>query len=360
MNNLYEHQKKDRVKWIIVFCALVLLAASVLGVATQGFTVSDPYGWFTKEEKPKDDSSSNKNDASLGEESLSLLEFHNSSLVSLMADEPRAGKVITLKATINPLNSETDGVTWSVDWENPSSEFAKSNGAASSFVRLTPNGLSCGVEAIAPFGEQIVITVQANVNEEAKATCTVDYVAKFVSQSLTASNTHFFQQNTLQAGEHSNVNPVVVDTKSTMISNYSASVSFNTILDQVFTIDAPVTGTVYVQMTDEFYSALEYEGFDFFSVEQLTLENLTVADILNNIGVGQIVPTQQSQILDVAFINSFNRAVRDFGDGVALRLEVHCETAYEEVDFVYSLHFDSTSTVIYPVSMTLDKSNIIL
>ena len=50
-NEFYQHKRKDKVKWIIVFTAIILLATSVIGVATEGFTNANPYRWFDGEKE---------------------------------------------------------------------------------------------------------------------------------------------------------------------------------------------------------------------------------------------------------------------------------------------------------------------
>ena len=43
---LNKHAKGDRVKWIITFVAIILLAVGVAAALTVGFTNANPYGWL--------------------------------------------------------------------------------------------------------------------------------------------------------------------------------------------------------------------------------------------------------------------------------------------------------------------------
>ena len=45
-NNLRRHVKGDRVKWVITFTAIILLAVGVAAALTVGFTNGNPYGWL--------------------------------------------------------------------------------------------------------------------------------------------------------------------------------------------------------------------------------------------------------------------------------------------------------------------------
>ena len=46
--SLSKHAKGDRVKWIITFVAIILLAVGVAAALTVGFTNANPYGWLDK------------------------------------------------------------------------------------------------------------------------------------------------------------------------------------------------------------------------------------------------------------------------------------------------------------------------
>ena len=49
-NELKRHKRSDTVKWVIVFAAVLVLAAAVTAAVTaaitNGFTEWNPYGWF--------------------------------------------------------------------------------------------------------------------------------------------------------------------------------------------------------------------------------------------------------------------------------------------------------------------------
>lgn len=50
-NELHRHKKSDKIKWIAVFAAIILLAVSVTAAMTKGFNDWNPYGWFDKKEE---------------------------------------------------------------------------------------------------------------------------------------------------------------------------------------------------------------------------------------------------------------------------------------------------------------------
>ena len=49
--NWREHERGDRVKWVIVFTAVLALAVIVTAVITKGFTDWNPYGWFGEKQE---------------------------------------------------------------------------------------------------------------------------------------------------------------------------------------------------------------------------------------------------------------------------------------------------------------------
>ena len=45
-NEMKRHKRSDTVKWVIVFAAVLVLAAAVTAAITNGVTEWNPYGWF--------------------------------------------------------------------------------------------------------------------------------------------------------------------------------------------------------------------------------------------------------------------------------------------------------------------------
>lgn len=94
---------------------------------------------------------------------------------------------LTLTATVKPDNATNQKVDWKVEFMNPSSAWATGK-AVTDYVTLTPEAegsKTATVKCVAPFGEQIKITVTSQENEEFSASCTVDYAAKLTRTNVT-------------------------------------------------------------------------------------------------------------------------------------------------------------------------------
>lgn len=112
--------------------------------------------------------------------------------VKLMADEYEENGVsalaetaYTLTATIKPETTSNKLVNWSVAFANAESAWA-SGKSVTDYVTVTPTSsgaLTATVACLAPFGEQIKVTVTSRDNAEAKADCTVDYAKKITDIS---------------------------------------------------------------------------------------------------------------------------------------------------------------------------------
>lgn len=83
---------------------------------------------------------------------------------------------VTLKATVLPADAN-QGVTWTAEFVNPESEWA-SGKSVNDYIIVVPQDVSRIVDVTckAPFGEQIKIICTSVENEEASASCTVDFM----------------------------------------------------------------------------------------------------------------------------------------------------------------------------------------
>lgn len=95
---------------------------------------------------------------------------------------PMAETAYQLTATITPANATNKAVDWSVAFVNPSSAWA-SGKSVTNYVTVTPTSdgaLTANVECKQAFGEQIKVTVTSRDNENASASCAIDYAARVV------------------------------------------------------------------------------------------------------------------------------------------------------------------------------------
>lgn len=96
----------------------------------------------------------------------------------------------TLSVTLSPAGQTGVVLDWSMAWKNASSTWA-SGKTVTDYVSLSvaTDTLSATVNCKAAFGEQIVVTVTALDNPNAKASCTIDYRKRInVSVVMTATD----------------------------------------------------------------------------------------------------------------------------------------------------------------------------
>ena len=190
MDNKFEnHVKSDKVKWIVVFLALILLAVGLLSVSTDGFKA------LRRDKSPVDSTEIPVEDEGGG----SVLTEGKSNGMKLagakLANEEyaangvseQADSVYTITATVTPANVTDPTVLWTAEWTNGASAWA-SGKAVTEYLSLTPsaNTLTATLVCKKEFGEQAIITAKAKSNEDAAASCTVDYVKRVTSVSITA------------------------------------------------------------------------------------------------------------------------------------------------------------------------------
>ena len=102
------------------------------------------------------------------------------SLMATTAAEGAAYDSVTLSATVKPDSAADKTVDWTVEFVNPSSEWATAK-TVTDYVTVTPqsDGATVAtVQCLQPFGEQIRVTVISRMNTEAKASCPVDFAAR--------------------------------------------------------------------------------------------------------------------------------------------------------------------------------------
>ena len=190
MDNKFEnHVKSDKVKWIVVFLALILLAVGLLSVSTDGFKA------LRRDKSPVDSTEIPVEDEGGGsvltEGKSNGMKLAGAKLTSEEYEangvSEQADSVYTLTATVTPANVTDPTVLWTAEWTNSASVWA-SGKAVTEYLSLTPsaNTLTATLVCKKEFGEQAMITAKAKSNEDAAASCTVDYVKRVTSVSITA------------------------------------------------------------------------------------------------------------------------------------------------------------------------------
>ena len=194
MNNLYQHVRSDKVKWIITGIALVLILAILGGVLAAVLTETNPKDWFEQpageetetsdEEAPANTENGGavigtpvENGIKLMSAKIPVAEFAANG-VSAQAETAH-----TLTATIVPDTATDKTVDWEVAFVNPTSAWANGKNVTD-YVTVTPSvdgALTATVECFQAFGEQIKVVVTTRANASAFAECIVDYQKRVVS-----------------------------------------------------------------------------------------------------------------------------------------------------------------------------------
>ena len=92
-----------------------------------------------------------------------------------------------IRANVYPANADDQEVDWTAEFVNPNSTFANTH-RMSDCLTITPTyygSLIARITCEAPFGEQIRITVTSRYNEDATASCLVDFKQQFLGYNLT-------------------------------------------------------------------------------------------------------------------------------------------------------------------------------
>ena len=167
------------------------LLASILAlslVATAGMSVAacvafkDKPASETTQTQPSNDQVTDENGNALTETVNAMparMTFRNARAISGEGEY----EGVTIQATIKPDNATNKNVSWSVDFVNPNSDWAKGKDVGD-YVAITPQSEGSNiatVECLQPFGEQIKITVTSLSNPNAKAESTVDFARRIVS-----------------------------------------------------------------------------------------------------------------------------------------------------------------------------------
>lgn len=279
-----------------------------------------------------------------------------SSMMTLRSGYAESGSVV-LNATVSPVGAEAAGLTWSAAWKNPSSTFAASNADPTEFVRLTPNGTSCTVELVAPFGEQIVITVASNADPDVKASCTVDYLQKITGQKLQFSDGSFGTFNKFSSGSSVPLYPLI--SSGDVVEYYQSSISVLTSMDENYTLSCSSEGTVRVKMTDAF-RAIAANYLDLVEeTSEVSIADFTLGDVFNLCGVGKLVPTSSAESIDYAKWNAFHQALCDLGDVASLQIEVTMVTEFGTEVFDYNVVIITDEIEWFVTDVALDQSSII-
>lgn len=171
-----------------------------LAIGLAGVLVVGALGWFTKGFREWKDEEVPEVEDPIGEDSTggTVIGESTGNGVKLMSAKiakedyteygisPLAETAYTLTASIEPIDATNQEVDWSVSFVNASSAWATGK-TVTDYVTVTPTedgAKTATVQNLGAFGEQIKVTVTSRDNSEATAECTVDYVKRLTSATV--------------------------------------------------------------------------------------------------------------------------------------------------------------------------------
>lgn len=215
-NNLNRHVASDKVKWIAVTLAILLIGVALAAALTNGFKTANPYCWLGhtyekgstvcsvcgeeckhkdwKDGKCKDCGFACEHDYLNGkckicgekeseprENSLEVTPYKSSGIKLLSAPVPRASgsakESLQLTATLSPADAKECAVDWDVSWAQENS-----GKIVTDYVTITPTtdgALTATLSYLQVFDKQIIVKVELRDNSDINATATVDCIGEF-------------------------------------------------------------------------------------------------------------------------------------------------------------------------------------
>lgn len=187
------YRRKSAGRHVVAVLGAVMVAiVAVLGAAWgtgYGLTgEANPVKWATAQKPPADEGEDKKPDSGKYVDGMvttvSSVQKMRLATKPMTATAPaRTDSRYMLTATIDPADADEQTLEWSVAFKDLASSWANGK-TVTNYVTVTPTSdtKNANVNCLAPFGEQIIVTVTSVDNPEAQATCTCDYVMR--AQSL--------------------------------------------------------------------------------------------------------------------------------------------------------------------------------
>jgi hypothetical protein len=192
-NELNQHKKSDKIKWIATLMAGVMLTA---GVATSLTLGAKNNGWFENDvEQIQPDEKDEVLDETVEEVGAPIISEDENYGIQLMAasldDEDGIAAVAdnsqTITAVVTPAEATNKTMEWSVEWKNASSTWATGK-TVTSYVTVTPTStgaMTATVTCKAAFSEPVIVKAAIKDDSGIYGTCQVDYARKVTGTNLT-------------------------------------------------------------------------------------------------------------------------------------------------------------------------------
>lgn len=234
-DELYQHKRSDKIKWIITFVAIFLAFVMLIALCMQifGHEKLKPENWFKKAEQT--DKLPEDGDEDNGGAVLTENENHGIKLMSarISSDEfedygisTQAESAIQLTVVITPANASVQDIDWTCGWVNENSAWASGKNISDYYGFSSFGTRLANAVCYKPFSEPIWVKATSVDNPSITATATANYI-KRITPTFELCTVNYDGKDY----QYTNVNTV----------DYKGSYLFN--LTETYT-DGTLTGTV--------------------------------------------------------------------------------------------------------------------
>lgn len=197
-----------------------------------------------------------------------------------VCSENSANKSITVTATVLPDNATDKRISWSIEWVDANSEFAKGKNVTN-YVSITPNDNQCTITYIADFGSQIKVNATSNSDTSISASCNVDCVQKVILTNVCCITTDIGDYYDYAIKDRA----LVVQAKPTYTSVYTIS---NKIKEESMDFTYSLLDSVITAYID-YYPDYEYTEESYLNRKYHEHASYTTNDPSNNYTYNSIV-----------------------------------------------------------------------
>lgn len=254
---------KTLLKTIIVI--FLIAATAVIGWFSYGYRNWSLDEWKqvwteTIQENPTNDNAQeDQSEDNISESAMSL------SMTS------SGNKEVVVQATVTPENAANKEVDWSLQWNEPSSEWANGKDV-NDYVFVLPSSdgsTTATVSATKPFGEKIILKCTSRDNSNVFATCTLDYAKKVSSIDIVIKN-----------------NGETADGIFWSADGQTYDIEFVPTYDEAYTVDDSFDFTCSIIATDEFIESVQVQssfygpdGSSFIQQNLVSKKTSTLSDL---------------------------------------------------------------------------------
>lgn len=189
-NELNQHKRSDKIKWIITGVAFVLVFVMLVGVIMQIFGKGKvkPSEWFKKPETEQTQTSADdivitpieSNGIELCSAAVPLAAYESYGI-----DPQSVENVFELSVTYTPANTTFQETDYTISFKNANSTWATGKNVTNYATLQHEDGSKNAVLTVKQaFGEQIIVKAVSQRDNSKMATFTVDYVMNDISGSI--------------------------------------------------------------------------------------------------------------------------------------------------------------------------------